>query len=93
MCIRDSDGADATTLEFADLQLLDGAVKNTVVAEKAVVYGSSGEVKANKVALGNWTIEESGSDLKFYYSGSPRFKITSNGATVAINDVTAFGSV
>tara|TARA_Y100000004_G_C8944296_1_gene425577 strand:- start:1056 stop:1796 length:741 start_codon:yes stop_codon:yes gene_type:complete len=87
------DGADATTLEFADLELLDGAVKNTVVAEKAVVYGSSGEVKANKVALGNWTIEESGSDLKFYYSGSPRFKITSSGATVAINDVTAFGSV
>lgn len=82
-----------TTLEAADLNLLDGAQSNTVVVSKAVVYGGSGEVKANKVALGSWTIEESGSDLKFYYSGSPRFKITSSGATVAINDVTAFGSV
>ena len=87
------DGADATTLQLADLVLLDGAVKNTVVAQKAVVYGNSGEVKANTVALGSWTIQESGSDLKFFYNGSPRFKITSSGATVAINDVTAFGSV
>ena len=82
-----------TTLEAADLNLLDGAQSNTVVVSKAVVYGGSGEVKANKVALGSWTVEESGSDLKFYYGGSPRFKITSSGATVAINDVTAFGSV
>ena len=88
------DGADATTLELADLQLLDGAVKNTVVAEKAVVYGSSGEIITNKMQVGgNWSIEQSGSDLKFFYNGSPRFKITSGGATVAINDVTAFGSV
>ena len=82
-----------TTLEAADLNLLDGAQPNTVVASKAIIYGSGGEVKANTVALGSWTIQESGSDLKFFYGGSPRFKITSSGATVAINDVTAFGSV
>jgi len=87
------DGADATTLQLADLVLLDGAAVNTVVSSKAVIYGASGEVKANTVALGSWTIQESGSDLKFFYNGSPRFKITSSGATVAINDVTAFGSV
>jgi len=86
------DGADATTLEFADLALLDGAVKNTVVAEKAVVYGNGGEVKANTITLGNWTITESGSELKFAYSGTNRFKVTSGGATVAEGDVTAFGS-
>ena len=87
------DGADATTLQLADFVLLDGAAVNTVVSSKAVIYGASGEVKANTVALGSWTIQESGSDLKFFYNGSPRFKITSSGATVAINDVTAFGSV
>lgn len=86
------DGADATTLQLADLVLLDGAVKNTVVAEKAVVYGNSGEVKANTIALGNWTITESGSELKFAYGGTNRFKVTSGGATVAEGDVTAFGS-
>lgn len=81
-----------TTLEAADLNLLDGAQANTVVASKAVVYGGSGEVKANTVALGNWTITESGSELKFAYGGTNRFKITSGGAIVAEGDVTAFGS-
>ena len=81
-----------TTLEAADLNLLDGAQPNTVVAETAIVYGASGEVKANTIALGNWTITESGSELKFAYSGTNRFKITSTGATVAEGDVTAFGS-
>ena len=38
-----------TTLEAADLNLLDGAQANTVVASKAVVYGGSGEVKANTI--------------------------------------------
>lgn len=81
-----------TTLEAADLNLLDGAQANTVVASKAVVYGGSGEVKANTIALGNWTITESGSELKFAYGGTNRFKITSGGAIVAEGDVTAFGS-
>ena len=81
-----------TTLEAADLNLLDGAQPNTVVASKAIVYGSSGEVKANTIVLGNWTITESGSELKFAYSGTNKYKITSGGATVAEGDVTAFGS-
>ena len=81
-----------TTLEAADLNLLDGAQPNTIVASKAIIYGSGGEVKANTIALGNWTITESGSELKFAYSGTNRFKITSTGATVAEGDVTAFGS-
>ena len=82
----------STSLEAADLDLLDGAVKNTVVAEKCVVYGDNGEVKANTITLGNWTITESGSELKFAYSGTNKYKITSGGATVAEGDVTAFGS-
>ena len=86
------DGADATTLQLADLVLLDGAAVNTVVSSKAVIYGASGEIKSNKIALGNWTIQESGSELKFAYGGTNRFKITSAGAIVAENDVTAFGS-
>ena len=81
-----------TTLEAADLNLLDGAQANTVTASKAVVYGSSGEVKANTITLGNWTITESGSELKFAYNGTNKYKITSGGATVAEGDVTAFGS-
>ena len=46
------DGADATTLELADLELLDGAVKNTVVAQKAVIYGDSGAGSSSYNNLG-----------------------------------------
>ena len=85
------DGVNAT-LEAADLNLLDGAVKNSVQTAKCVVYGDAGEVQANTLDLGNWTITEAGSELKFAYSGTNKFKITSSGAIVAENDVTAFGS-
>lgn len=90
--INTLDGVNAT-LEAADLNFLDGAQKNSVQTAKCVVYGDAGEVQANTIDLGNWTISESGNDLKFYYGGSPKFKLTSSGATIAANDVTAFGSV
>ena len=80
------------SVEAADLNLLDGAVKNSVQTAKCVVYGDAGEVQANTLDLGNWTITEAGSELKFAYGGTNKFKITSSGAIVAENDVTAFGS-
>ena len=76
----------------AELNLLDGAVANTVVNSKAVVYGSAGEVQAATVDLGDWTITQSGSDLKFAYQGTDRFKLTSAGALTVENNVTAYGS-
>ena len=83
------DGVTATT---AELNLLDGSVANTVVNSKAVVYGSSGEVQATTVDLGDWTITQSGSDLKFSYQGTARFKLSSAGALTVENNVTAYGS-
>ena len=85
------DGVNAT-LEAADLNFLDGAAKNSVQTAKCVIYGDAGEVQANTLDLGNWTITEAGSELKFAYGGTNKFKITSSGAIVAENDVTAFGS-
>ena len=82
----------SVNLEAADLQLLDGAVKNTVVNQKAVIYGDSGEVQAGLVDFGAWTIDEAGGKLVFYYNGSAKFSINSSGALVAANDVTAYGS-
>tara|TARA_B100000035_G_scaffold208918_2_gene178669 strand:- start:682 stop:1134 length:453 start_codon:yes stop_codon:yes gene_type:complete len=83
------DGVTATT---AELNLLDGSVANTVVNSKAVVYGSAGEVQATTVDLGDWTITQSGSDLKFSYQGTARFKLSSAGALTVENNVTAYGS-
>ncbi len=83
---------DGVTSTAAELNLLDGSTANTVVNSKAVVYGSSGEVQATTVDLGDWTITQSGSDLKFAYQGTDRFKLSSAGALTVENDVTAFGS-
>tara|TARA_Y100000004_G_scaffold181208_1_gene226644 strand:- start:419 stop:862 length:444 start_codon:yes stop_codon:yes gene_type:complete len=83
---------DGVTATKDEINLLDGSVANTVVNSKAVVYGSSGEVQATTVDLGDWTITQSGSDLKFAYQGTDRFKLSSTGALTVENDVTAFGS-
>lgn len=85
------DGVNAA-LEAADLNLLDGALVNTVVGSKAVIYGSGGEVQAGLVDFGAWTIDEAGGKLVFAYNGVVKYSISSSGATVAANDVTAFGS-
>lgn len=84
-------GTDVTSTA-AELNLLDGSTANTVVNSKAVVYGSSGEVQATTVDLGDWTITQSGSDLKFSYQGTARFKLTSSGALTVENNITAYGS-
>ena len=44
------------------------------------------------VDLGDWTITQSGSDLKFAYQGTNRLKLSSAGALTVEDDVTAFGS-
>ena len=85
------------TSTAAELNLLDGSSANTVVNSKAVVYGSSGEVTATTanittVDLGDWTITQSGSDLKFSYQGTDRFKLSSSGALTVENNITAYGS-
>lgn len=83
---------DGVTSTAAELNLLDGSTANTVVNSKAVVYGSSGEVQATTVDLGDWTITQSGSDLKFSYQGTARFKLSSSGALTVENNITAYGS-
>lgn len=83
---------DGVTSTAAELNLLDGSIANTVVNSKAVVYGSSGEVQATTVDLGDWTITQSGSDLKFSYQGTARFKLSSAGALTVEDNITAYGS-
>jgi hypothetical protein len=60
---------------------------------KAALAGSSSQsFQASTIDLGDWTITQSGSDLKFAYQGTDRLKLTSAGALTVENDVTAFGS-
>lgn len=41
----------------------------------------------------NWSAALSGSDMVFNYNGTDVFKITTAGAVIALDDITAFGTV
>jgi len=92
-------GGTAVTSTAAELNLLDGAVANTVVDNKAVVYGASGTITATTatfttanittVDLGDWTITQSGTELHFSYGGNVQFKLTSTGTLQANDDIVA----
>jgi hypothetical protein len=70
-------GGTSVTADGAELNLLDGALANTVVNSKAVVYGSSGEVAASSISTtGNATV---GGNLTV--TGN----VTINGTTTTIN--------
>ena len=49
-------------------------------------------VNATTIDLGDWTISQSGSSLKFFYNGTARFALSSSGALTVENNVTAYGS-
>jgi len=52
----------------------------------------AGTVTTTGIVTTNWTIEQSGSDIVFKHSGTTKLKLTSAGAIVAADDITAFGS-
>lgn len=95
-------GPDVTAITStpAELNLLDGSVANTVVNNKAAVYGAAGELSATtleantvELATNGWSFTETAGELIFSYNGVARLKFTSTGAIVAADDVTAFGNI
>lgn len=45
---------------------------------------------SNVLNLGSWVIDASGGDLLFFYSGSLKFRMDSNGNLSAVQDITAY---
>jgi len=56
----------------------------------ALVSGNVETTTAFK--LGDWEIKLDSTDLVFNYNGTDVFKITTAGAAIALDDVTAFGT-
>lgn len=92
------DGVTSTT---AELNYTDGVTSNiqTQLDAKAptaspTFTGTANipTVNATTVDLGNWTISQSGSSLKFFYDGTARFALSSSGALTVESNVTAYGS-
>ena len=98
----------AVTSTAAELNLLDGSVANTVVDNKAVVYGTSGTAtittanittanittaNVTTVDLGDWTITENTGTLYFATGGTNKMKLDASGNLTVVGDITAFGTV
>jgi len=75
------------TLTLADDQISGDKVEGGTIAATTVT-----DLTTSTINIGDWDIELDGSDLVFQYNGTDVFKITTAGAIIAKDDVTAFGS-
>ena len=82
-----SNGVEITADTSGEISLQASGTTITTVKSTGVEMASG-----KTVTLGDWTIKQSGTDLKFAYQGTDRFKLTSAGALTVEDDVTAFGS-
>jgi cytoskeletal protein CcmA (bactofilin family) len=70
----------------------------TEIDTKAELAGSGSQafsastLNATTVDLGEWTVTQSGTDLKFAYNGTNRMKLDSSGNLTVEGNVTAYGS-
>jgi hypothetical protein len=75
------------TLTLADNQISGDKVEGGTIAATTIT-----DLTTSTVNIGLWDIKLSTNDLVFEYNGTAVFKITTAGATVALDDVTAFGT-
>lgn len=90
-------GGTAITATADELNYTDGVTSNIQTQLDSKLGGSNTAatittLTSTTIDLGDWTISQSGSSLKFSYNGTARFALSSSGALTVENDVTAFGS-
>lgn len=88
--------SQATTYTESEVDALLGAKANTsdVNTALAAKAPSASPSFTGVVAIGaGWTVEQSGTDLLFKYSGTNRMKISSAGDLTVSGNVTAYGTV
>lgn len=94
-----SGGPDITsvTSSASELNLLDGAVAETVVNSKAVIYGDAGEVVGSSLALdnaaGDWTFEVVSNKLTIKFGGAAKMELDTSGNLKVVGNVTAYGTI
>ena len=90
-------GGTAITATADELNYIDGVTSEIQTQLDSKLGGSNTAatittLTSTTIDLGDWTISQSGSSLKFSYNGTARFALSSSGALTVENDVTAFGS-
>jgi len=98
-------GAFIGSLDSAELAKLDGLTASTAELNYTDGVTSAIQTQLNAkaplaspdftgtVGIGaNWTVTQSGTDLKFAYDGTDRMKLDSSGNLTVEGNVTAYGS-
>lgn len=95
-------GGVAISATGAEINYIDGVTSNIQTQIDGKLNVSNGAVTvttltsttvdATTVDLGDWTITQSGSDLKFAYQGTDRLKLASDGSLTAEGDIETSGS-
>jgi len=80
---------DLGSVATADIN--GGTIDNVVIGGTTAVAGTFTTCNATTVDLGDWTITEASGTLKFAYQGTVRMTLSSTGALICDNDITAFG--
>lgn len=86
-------GSGVTAQELRQLLDLHTNDAVTFATINGTNINATSTVDCNVLDIGQWTITETNNDLRFSYGGVAKFKITSAGAIIAVNDVTGFGAV
>ena len=79
------------------INITSGSVGSST-AIPVITYNAQGQITSVTTATlslstTNWSIVEVSGELIFKYAGVNKFKITTAGATIAVDNVTAYGSV
>ena len=76
----------------ATVSLANDAISGDKVEGGTIASTTITDLTTSTINIGLWDIELDGSDLRFQYNGTDVFRITTAGAIIAKNEVTAFGS-
>ena len=79
-------------MSAATVSLANDAISGDKVEGGTIASTTITNLTTSTVNIGLWDIELDGSDLRFQYNGTDVFRITTAGAIIAKNEVTAFGS-
>jgi len=90
-------GGVAISATGAEINYIDGVTSNIQTQIDGKLTGSNvaatvTTLTSTTIDLGDWTITQSGSDLKFAYQGTDRLKLASDGSLTAEGDIETSGS-
>jgi len=76
----------------ATVSLANDAISGDKVEGGTIAATTITDLTTSTINIGLWGIELDGSDLRFQYDGTDVFRITTAGAIIAKDEVTAFGT-